>query len=68
MTDPKQQRRLFALNNDIGLTDEERYELSERLFDKRSWGNLTDLEASRLADSLNGFSVIYELLRLRVRR
>lgn len=61
-------RKLFLLaKNEIGLTDDERIELSTYLLrrDMTTWKQLDDEQAGRLLDALEGYLLVTELLRQR---
>lgn len=60
-------RKLFCVAKEIGLDDEERIALSTYLLrrDMTTWKGLTDEQASRLLDAVEGFQLISELLRQR---
>lgn len=60
-------RKAFMLAKAIGLTDDERHELATIILrrDITSWGELNEVQYSRLLDALDGYEKINALLNLR---
>ena len=60
-------RKLHVLADEIGLTREERIELSRALLwrDITSWSQLDDAQVVRMLDALEGYSKIDWLLSVR---
>lgn len=60
-------RKLFAICAEIGLTRDERHQLSEMLLhrDITTWATLEDADRCRLLDALEGYMLIDVLLSLR---
>ena len=53
-------RKLFALADEIGLTRDERLEISKAILwrDITSWSNLTEEQVARMLDALEGFEKV----------
>ena len=62
-----QYRKLMIRVRDIGLTDDERYELASYLLrrDITTWKTLDNEQVLRLLDALEGFELVVELLAQR---
>lgn len=62
--DQKRRRYLFALAGRYNLTRQERLELAELILrrDVRSWAYLSDQDAARLVDVLEGYALLSHLL------
>jgi hypothetical protein len=61
---PSQHKALFALADEVGLTRQERLEVSEMLLgrDITTWKYLSGHEAYRLIDAMNGYAYINHLM------
>lgn len=65
-TDPKKRAKLFALVTFIGLTPDERAEITELVLgEPHSWSDLTDTQATRLLDALEGWVHVNQLIGMR---
>ena len=53
-------RKLFALADEIGLTRDERLEISKAILwrDITSWSNLTEEQVARMLDALEGYEKV----------
>jgi len=62
-----QQRKMFKVASEIGLTRDERLELVAYLLrrDVKSWGDLDDIQVRRVLDALEGYELIRALMDLR---
>ena len=65
-TNPKMRAKLFVLVTYIGITSDERAEFTELMLGEgQSWSALTDAQATRLLDALEGYVSIRSLLGMR---
>lgn len=66
-TPAARRRKLHALCDSIGLTREERIEISRVILwrDVTSWSNLDDAQVNRLLDVLEGWIVVQHTLSSR---
>ena len=65
-TDPKKRAKMFALVTHIGLSPDERAEITELVLgEPHSWSDLTDAQATRLLDALEGWVHINQLIEMR---
>lgn len=64
---PQYRKLMQVLKREIGLTDEERYELATILLrrDITSYSQLTDEQVNRLLDAAEGYEKIKHLLDVR---
>lgn len=69
-TDPKLRAKLFLWAKSIGLTDQDRHDLTVGILgvEGLSWGALTDAEAWRLLDAMEGSHLVDHLRTNRVER
>jgi hypothetical protein len=62
----KRLRKAFVLAGEIGLTDDERYELSAFfLGEDSSWKNLNSVQLDRILDMMDGYVIISHLVNNR---
>ena len=65
--DVRRKRKLWMLAKSLGLSHDERIELTQYLLrrDITSWEHLTDEQVLRLLDALEGFQLISALMAMR---
>jgi hypothetical protein len=62
----KRLRKAFALADEIGLSDDERYELSAFfLGEESSWKNLNSMQLDRILDMMDGYVIITHIVNNR---